>query len=248
MAAIWPDRFSGMSPNLMRYWAEFFPATPTRAGEKDLPLCGTAAERNTIHQALMFNGTANDMGVENLARLQTRFRPYEAVWPNRAQNRPGTFRRDEKRKLTYFHSPDGRFQINAADECYEYVKGKKKTFGAHGLGAWQSRMVWDWLRKQVRRRPDEFFYIKAAKAGDGAWGVRVKDNPDIDPWDPMTWERFECRVDGDTVTITSHNTPGLTVDLGTSRDGRSLGLSGPVKVIFNGKPAYSGPATTINLE
>ena len=50
-----------------------------------------------------------------------------------------------------------------------------------------------------------------------------------------------------TVTIDSHNTPGLTARLGKTGDGRSLGVDGQATVIWNGKQAYTVSAKTIEL-
>ncbi len=243
IAALWPDRFAAMSPNCMRYWATFFPGV--RADQPGDPgkyfeLCGSGAERNMAHQAFMFNGTRSDIKPETIVWRQTRFRPIEPRWNE-------SFTRDEDRLLWYYHSPDDRFQINAVDECHEWVNGERKTIFAHRLSAWQSRSIFEWLEGKRRIRPDEFFYIKIGEAGDGAWGVHVRENPDVDPWKPETWERFECRIRGDTVEITSHNTTGISVELGRTPHGRSLGLEGEVTVIWNGEEAYRGPAEAIAL-
>jgi hypothetical protein len=54
---------------------------------------------------------------------------------------------------------------------------------------------------------------------------------------------FECRTEGQTVYISSENTPGLSVELGQG----GLGLVGQVTVYWNGRQAYAGPAQRITL-
>ena len=63
----------------------------------------------------------------------------------------------------------------------------------------------------------------------------------------MTWERFDCSLERNTVTINSANTLGLTIELGSCDNGRSLNLTGKVKIILNGKQFYKGAAQTVSL-
>ncbi len=93
-------------------------------------------------------------------------------------------------------------------------------------------------------RPDEFSYaaIKGATAPAGAYGITLRPARRLGPA-PAGPPQMTCRVSGDTVRIESENTAGLHVVLGTG----GLGLSGDVKVLWNGRPAYEGEAKAIDL-
>lgn len=95
-----------------------------------------------------------------------------------------------------------------------------------------------YLMQFTRKRPALFSYITDTPEHTGRNGVfmAVPMHVDAKP-------HFICAVDGSTVRIDSANTGGLSVDLGD----QGLGLHGDVKVIWNGKEAYSGPAKRIDL-
>jgi len=97
-----------------------------------------------------------------------------------------------------------------------------------------------WFKDKHQVHPDKFFYIKIGKVGNGTCGIQPRENKNIDPWNPFTWERFECIVNEKTVTIYSYNTSEPTVEPGKTKHGCSLGLEAEVTVIWNGKQAYKG--------
>jgi len=55
---------------------------------------------------------------------------------------------------------------------------------------------------------------------------------------------FECRIEGQTVHISSHNATRIEVDLGE----KGLRMKGIVKVFLNGKEMYSGEAGLFLLD
>ena len=68
------------------------------------------------------------------------------------------------------------FRVVVREEKFVKAQGDGKIEGAtkaDGLAAWQSRMIWDCLKKQKRRRPSEFFYIKVGTAARSASKVRL---------------------------------------------------------------------------
>lgn len=89
-------------------------------------------------------------------------------------------------------------------------------------------------------RPSDFTFVADSRFHEGVYGIKMQ-MPWIAEHSPLP--RFSCRIEGQTVHITSENTPGLQVNLG--EDG--LGLSNEVEVVWNGEKAYTGPAETIKL-
>jgi predicted esterase len=99
-----------------------------------------------------------------------------------------------------------------------------------------------WLMQFQRSRPDTFSFTTDSFRFPGTRGVEMAvpfRRRIIDGKFPS----FRCGIQGQTVRIDSEHTEALRVRLGP--DG--LGLQGPVKVIWNGKEAYKGPAETIKL-
>jgi hypothetical protein len=72
----------------------------------------------------------------------------------------------------------------------------------------------------------------------GVWGIWMARDIARDPL-----PRFDCRIEGSTVHISSEGTSGLDVDLGP--DG--LRMAGEATVFWNGKKAYEGPPEQIQL-
>ena len=125
---------------------------------------------------------------------------------------------------------------------FEAAGIKPVTSSTPGLGhnyimAKQEEAV-NWLQQFTRRRPDRFTYRADTDSQTGAWGIRMERNPAMSGM-PV----FKCSIDGQTVTLESEGTPGLTVDPGPA----GLGLAGSIKLIWNGKPVYEGEATKLRL-
>jgi len=55
---------------------------------------------------------------------------------------------------------------------------------------------------------------------------------------------FECRIEGQTVHISSHNSTRLDIDLGEN----GLRMTGMVKVFLNGNEIYNGKAGLIEFD
>ncbi len=95
-----------------------------------------------------------------------------------------------------------------------------------------------WLLQHRRVRPDRFSYVADTDRHRGAWGMWMDRDVARDPL-----PRFDCRIEGNTVHISSEGTPGLDVDLGPE----GLGMAGEVTVFWNGEQAYKGPPEQIQL-
>jgi dienelactone hydrolase len=108
----------------------------------------------------------------------------------------------------------------------------------HDLPGDQTEANARWLLQHVRKRPDQFAFVADTRRHRGAWGIEM--NPSAAP-DRLP--SFECRTEGQTVHISSENTPGLSVELGQG----GLGLAGDVTVYWNGRQAYAGQAERITL-
>jgi predicted esterase len=96
----------------------------------------------------------------------------------------------------------------------------------------------EWLKTFRRERPSSFRYVSDDDWHRGAWGVTMVRDLRL-----SALPEFECTVEGSSVRIDSRGTDGLSVLLGTG----GLGLDGDVSVVWNGREAYRGPATTIRL-
>jgi hypothetical protein len=117
-----------------------------------------------------------------------------------------------------------------------------------------------WMSSHVRKRPAKFFFLADTAEHLGVWGIKMKRDIAI-----SGIPQFSCAIDGTTVVIDSKGTPELSIELGNggtpvqrkrfyrpsamalAEYKGGLGLSGDVKVIWNGKEAYNGPAKKITL-
>jgi len=95
-----------------------------------------------------------------------------------------------------------------------------------------------YLMQFTRQRPTTFSFVADMANHTGRNGVYMSV-PQFPTGGP--WPQFACKIEGQTVTLTSQNTPGLTVDLA------ELGMSGDVKVLWNGQEAYAGPTKVLAL-
>jgi pimeloyl-ACP methyl ester carboxylesterase len=96
------------------------------------------------------------------------------------------------------------------------------------------------------KRPDSFSFAPIAGSAGSAsiYGITMRGARRMGMEGASAGSpRFTCQVSGDTVRIESQNTAGLHVVLGEG----GLGLSGNVKVVWNGQTAYEGKAGTIDL-
>jgi len=94
-----------------------------------------------------------------------------------------------------------------------------------------------WLLRHVRHRPDRFTYVVDTPYHRGVWGITVpRTHPGVYLL-PEPRASFECRIDGQTVRITTSGAARLDVDLGPN----GLRLDGSVTVIVNGTRRFAGP-------
>ena len=94
------------------------------------------------------------------------------------------------------------------------------------------------------KRPDSFSFTATtgSSAPAGVYGITVRRRMGMGAASAGS-PQFTCKIAGDTVTIDSQNMTGLHVVLGEG----GLGLSGKVKVVWNGQTAYEGDAVTTDL-
>jgi|GEM_PF-5989799 len=90
----------------------------------------------------------------------------------------------------------------------------------------------------ARKRPAGFTYVADNNDHAGRNGIFMNVPRHLSTDKLPT---FTCSVTGKTVTITSQNTAGLSVDPA------ELGLDGPIEIFWNGEKAYSGPAKTVEI-
>ena len=125
-----------------------------------------------------------------------------------------------------------------------------------------------WLLQHEQTRPNPMRFKVAHARYPGAWGITLRVDPGLSP-NPS----YACRIDGQSVWITTSGTTGMQVNLGPmtadelaqeqkhieelKKKNRvikkplykrlDLGMRGDVKVYWNGKLVYEGPAKQINL-
>ena len=117
-----------------------------------------------------------------------------------------------------------------------------------------------WLLQHERKRPNPITFKVATQRYPGAWGIAVRVDPAID-----AHPSFTCKVDGQTVWLSTSGTTGVKINLGAKTAaeleaeakqkfrGRplykrvDLGLSGDVVVYWNGIKAYEGPVKELSL-
>ena len=93
-----------------------------------------------------------------------------------------------------------------------------------------------WLRKHVRKRPDEFSFTIDQAEHPGVWGIRMVFPERRPRLMKAPWPRFDVKVAGPDVAIKTQGIERLTVNLGD--DG--LRMSGRVKLTVNDKVAFEG--------
>jgi dienelactone hydrolase len=98
--------------------------------------------------------------------------------------------------------------------------------------------VINWLQQFTRTRPANFSFVADTDEHTGTWGISLNRDARV-----AALPRFTCAISNQVVRIDSSGTAGLEVRAGA--DG--LGLTGIIDIIWNGVPAYQGPATTVQL-
>lgn len=94
-----------------------------------------------------------------------------------------------------------------------------------------------WLLEHIRHRPDHFSFVIDTPQHRGIWGISIPQQyPDaylnVEPR-----VSFECWIEGSTVRIQTTNSNRLDIDLGA----QGLNISGPTRVVVNGKQLFDGP-------
>jgi predicted esterase len=115
---------------------------------------------------------------------------------------------------------------------------RERTPHTYPYESYTANMAWTMQHK--RKRPSRFSFVADDIYHTSCWRITI-GVPWRVPVDSLP--RFTCSVVNNTVTIDSRNTGGLEVVLGE----KGLGLSGDVKVVWNGKEAYAGPAKNLAL-
>lgn len=129
----------------------------------------------------------------------------------------------------------------------------------HQYTAEMQRDAVEWLKAHRRRRPAEFEFATDDNLTNEAWGLRLHVAQGIPlrrgasgPFaalrvagpDEPGFARARVRLEGGTVHIESEGARGISLDF-SEPDG--LGLTRDVRVIWNGREAYRGPAKPLNL-
>ncbi len=118
----------------------------------------------------------------------------------------------------------------------------------------------EWLFQHKRQKPNPLRFKVANARYPGAWGITLRVDPSID-----SHPSYICHVDGNNVHITTKGTNGLKINLGAKTaeeieaekkkkyrgpqlyERQDLGLSGDVKVYWNGLLSYEGPVKELSL-
>jgi predicted esterase len=93
-----------------------------------------------------------------------------------------------------------------------------------------------WMRKFVRKRPNQFSFTIDQPEHPGVWGVRMASRNRGARILKAPWPRFDVKIVGSEVVIKTQGIERLSVNLGA--DG--LRLSGKVKLTVNDKVVYEG--------
>lgn len=118
----------------------------------------------------------------------------------------------------------------------------------------------EWLKRQRRQRPAAFRFAVDDNLTGEAWGVRLHVDQGTTPrrggggrfGTPRLVDAAapavataKVRIEGQTVDIETEGARGLSLDFSVP-DG--LALSGEVRVLWNGREAYRGPAKPLDLQ
>ena len=129
----------------------------------------------------------------------------------------------------------------------------------HQYTAEMQREAVEWLKTHRRRRPAVFDFATDDNLTNEAWGVRLHvahgvplqreaggpfAAPRVAGPEEPGFARARVRIEGGTVHLESDGARGVSLDF-SEPDG--LGLAGDVRVIWNGREAYRGPAKPLDL-
>ncbi len=109
----------------------------------------------------------------------------------------------------------------------------------HGMPEGEYARSVQWLMKHKRKRPDQFTFISDSERYSGCWGITLQGDKSSEQF-----PGFECRIEGQTVYISSHNVTRLDIDPGEN----GLRMTGMVRVFLNGNEIYSGEAGLIEFD
>jgi pimeloyl-ACP methyl ester carboxylesterase len=105
--------------------------------------------------------------------------------------------------------------------------------GHNYLGEVQKDSV-EWLKTHTRKRPDKFTFTVDDERHPGVWGISIRRD-DAAAGLPS----FDCTIDKQTVSITTHATTGARIILGD----QGLNMAGEVTLVVDGKQAFQGPVS-----
>jgi len=94
----------------------------------------------------------------------------------------------------------------------------------------------NWMFAKVRKRPTKFSFTVDQYVHPGVWGIKVVFLPTQRQLIQEPWPRFDVKISGQTVEITTKNTKRLSVDLGSN----GLKMTGDVALSVNGKEVLKG--------
>jgi predicted esterase len=93
-----------------------------------------------------------------------------------------------------------------------------------------------WMRRFVRKRPDQFSFTIDQREHPGVWGVRMANRDRGSRILKAPWPQFEVKIVGAEVRIKTQGIERLMVNLGPE----GLRMNGKVKMTINDKVVYEG--------
>lgn len=104
----------------------------------------------------------------------------------------------------------------------------------------------NWRVKQKRTRPSKFSYLKIHDLPIATWGIQMERDTHWHAFKANTWPRYEVRIEGQTVHLTTTNCEHCHIHLGAG----GLDMKGEVTLHWNGKQVHQGavPKTSIKLK
>jgi len=132
--------------------------------------------------------------------------------------------------LTYAFKMQKALQAVGNDPEMVIVPGR-----GHNFRVEDKVLVYNWLLSHQRKPLTDFSYISPSLKSRGRNGVEVLDIYPAATLLPLV----EAEISGNLVKIKSQNTSRIRVTMGKS----GLNLSGKIRIVWNGKEVYQGPAS-----
>lgn len=102
----------------------------------------------------------------------------------------------------------------------------------------------NWRVKQKRSRPSNFSYLKIHDLPLATWGIWMERDKHWHAFKADTWPRYEVRIEGQTVHLTTKNCGRCSVHLGPG----GLEMTGEVTLYWNGHHVHNGPVPKTGIK